>query len=459
MPIRIRAIVFLALAFGLACNLLSSPTPTLAPFDESELETRAVATFSAGQTQTAAAPSDTPTPAGPESATGDPSAPEAPADVTALPAVRRIAYADDGFLWLIEADGAPHQLTETDQILDVRLSDDGARIAFVRQPAGPDTSELRAIRSDGSEEIVLLSQDDLNALYPLDIALRRGVMAFDFIPGSHDLLVNTRAFFEGPGLFKYDDLLRINSDDGTLTELLAPGEGGDFVVSPDGNKVVLVRPDQIGLVDPDGSHLQSDLISFSPIITYSEYSFYPWPVWAPDSSAFVVVIPSPDPLAPEVTSRVARVDAASGAVEELATFNGDSFWLQRTAPVIDPGLTWLAFQQPASADSVNQLLVGNLDGSDAEVIAHGPIDWRGWSPDGQHFLFGLETPANLQLGRVGADPTPLPDGTRPQWMTNDSFLYLSGSVGAWSLERYELGIGNTLITDLDGDFVSFDVAP
>ena len=60
----------------------------------------------------------------------------------------------------------------------------------------------------------------------------------------------------------------------------------------------------MGIANINGSNLQMDLVTFTPVITYSEYMYTPPPVWALDSSAYGVAIPSEDPLAPNPTGTV-----------------------------------------------------------------------------------------------------------------------------------------------------------
>ena len=115
-------------------------------------------------------------------------------------------------------------------------------------------------------------------------------------PGTHILAFNTRMTFEGPGLFLGDDHRLVDADSGALSLLLAPGNGGDFYYSPDGAKIALTLPEEILVVDADGTNRLS-LLSFPFVITYSEYAYYPPVSWAPDSSFLRAAIPPADPLA------------------------------------------------------------------------------------------------------------------------------------------------------------------
>jgi hypothetical protein len=171
-----------------------------------------------------------------------------------------IAYTDGGNVAFRAGAGPASVLTAGGGVEQVRLSADGAKIAYTRRAAVDQPVELRAVNRDGSSDTLLMGPADFDALYPLDGALHHDLNEFEFLPGTHQLLINTRSFFEGPGLGKHDDLLRIDSDTSARTMLLAPGTGGDFTISPDGRYLALVRHDTIEIRLADGSPSASGVI-------------------------------------------------------------------------------------------------------------------------------------------------------------------------------------------------------
>jgi hypothetical protein len=208
-----------------------------------------------------------------------------------------LAYTNDGNLWTLSPGGDTRQLNSSGDVVAVLISDDRSLIVYVRQSFQPDLFEVRAINADGTNDRQVLSQDTLDSLYPLDGALHYVTSQLDFIPSTHLLLFNTRAVFDGPGLVKNDDLYQLDVDSGEVSQLIPRERGGDFSISPDGLKLAISKADSISIASIDGSNVRTDLVTFQPIITYSEYQYYPLPVWSPDSTRFGVFIPSSDPLA------------------------------------------------------------------------------------------------------------------------------------------------------------------
>ncbi|NIN69433.1 MAG: hypothetical protein GTO63_33065, partial [Anaerolineae bacterium] len=153
----------------------------------------------------------------------------------------RIVYTDGGDIWLLEDDRPPRQLSSSGSAQQVLISSDGRKVVFVRrtEPQGV-PPEIRSINIDGSDEKVIMSPSQFDALYSLDDFLHNDLSDIAFIPGTHTLMLNTRAIPEGPGVLKYDDLMLLDADTGALTTLFLPGEAGDFTLSPDGKQVALV---------------------------------------------------------------------------------------------------------------------------------------------------------------------------------------------------------------------------
>lgn len=389
---------------------------------------------------------------------------EAPAPATETappptlpPAPRRIVYTDAGNVWLLEEGGLPQQLTTSGSAQDVFISDDGQRVVFIYEDSAAGTYELRAVDAAGSPEQVLLTQAQLDALHPLGGALHIRLAQLDFIPGSHDLLFNTRATFEGPGLAKYDDLLRLDADSGALTPLLAPGDGGDFTLSRDGTRVALVKPDSIRQADIDGSGLTAPLITFTPVMTYSEYQYYPDPVWAADG-AMGVVIPPQDPLGPDPIAEV-WVVSAGGSPSLMATVHAQTFFAQAFgAPLISPDLMRVVYSRDTTTPNIRNFYLANADGSGESVYVSGDVRWTGWNPTGDYLVFEQGT-GNLILGQPSVPPAPFVIGTRLRWIGPDEALYTNGSFGSWTLMRVRVGEAPQLLVSPAGDFIAFDATP
>jgi Tol biopolymer transport system component len=328
---------------------------------------------------------------------------------------------------------------------------------FVRRAAPDAGGEIRAVASDGSGETVLVTRAQMDGLYSLESFLFRDVSGLAFIPGTHRLLLNTKAVAEGPGLLKYNDLLQLDADSGALTPILLPEHGGDFTISPDGRRVVVVTPESIGWMNVDGSDPHPGVLHYTPVITYSEYQYYAHPVWKADSSAFAVAIPPADPLASPAVGSIwlVQVDGSPGTL--LATVSGEFFFSQFDAPAVAPDLAHLAFLRETATPNVRELTLANLDGSGQTIVTTDQVGWKGWSPDGLHFLFTAPEPTFLRLGVVGGGQTAMPSGVQPDWADAGSYVYLTGSSGAWTLSRTDLTGATAVIAHPAGDFVAFGV--
>jgi len=362
-----------------------------------------------------------------------------------------LAYSDGNSI-SVRIDGQPAvQVSARAIILNLVVSDDGRYIVYGRSDERGEKYELRVVEYDGSNDRLLLDESTLDALHALGFALHIRPSQLSFLPDSHTLLFNTRAVFEGPGLAKYDDLLSLNVETGALTSLLDPGQGGDFYLAPDGGRMALVKADSIGLANADGSNRQPDVITFTPVITYSEYAYYPAPRWAPDSSRFGIIIPSPDPLAPGQTATIWIAPADGGPADQLAVLNGETFFPQAFgSPLISPELLDLAFFRTAGGSNNNELYLARADGSGEQLYQAGNLAWVGWNPDSIRFAYRVQ-PDQYFLGSKGANPQSLGQGRRLEWIGEDAYLMLSGQSGAWQLSMNFIGQGSIPLASSAGD--------
>ena len=368
----------------------------------------------------------------------------------------RIAYTSAGNVWLIEGTDPPRQLSHTGHADRVLLSSDGELVAYVHNDFESDVVELHVVNTDGSGDRVALDQADFDSLYPLKEAQHFLPSQMAFLPGTHRLLFNTQATFEGPGLVKNDDIISIDLDTDSLDRLLPPGSGGDFYLSPDGSMLALIQTTNIGFSDSDGLNLHSELLTFPAVMTYSEFSFYPEPVWSPDSSHFAVVIPSEDPLAPNPTSTVWILSADGSPPIQTTLIVGQSFFPQAFgAPVIAPDLSKVAFIRSGSEQNEGQLIIADEDGSSEIIYTSGNLRWVGWSPDGSAFVYSVG-PTDLKLGIIGEPPQPLGDGVQFRWINSDDYLFLTGNRGGWTLMMGSVGVGVKEIVRPVGDFIAYD---
>ncbi len=383
-------------------------------------------------------------------------APTSPTEELAAPATLRVAYTDGGNVAYFAEAGPAIPLTSSGSVESIRISEDGGKIAYTRRPALDGPVELRVVNSDGSGDSLLMGPPDFDALYPLGDALHHDLSHFDFVPGTHVLLLNTRLTYEGPGLTKHDDLIQIDTDTLARTMLLAPGTGGDFTPSPNGQYLAVVRPTTIEIRLANGTPTVSGVITYPPVVTYSEYAYYARPVWKEDSSAMGVAIPSADPLAPATSATIWRLPVG-GSPTLVSTIDGQFFFPSFSVPLLSPDLSQVAFTRPTSTLNVSNLYRAFADGSgEALVGVYG--SWNGWSPDSSHFVFTVDDPMNLQVGDSAGGISPLVNGTDLDWLGPAQFVFLSGTSGAWTLNRGGLGLPTTPLASPAGDFVDYDFA-
>jgi hypothetical protein len=425
-----------------------------APIDEADLNAAVAATMEAAEVG-----GDTKSP---DSPVGNPPGDEAPAPLTpaepsspVTPDVLTIAYLNGDDVWFYQEGGSPVQQTTSENAIELVLSTDGQLVVYLWYDNGTDDHELHAVQTASGVERVLLTQADLDSFYPLDGALHHIPYRFEFLPGTHTILMSTRKTFEGPGLVPNNDLWSIDGDSGLRTSLLTPGLGGDFYLSPSGTQLALTQSTTIGFANVDGSGRSPDHLTFPSVITYSEYQYYPIAVWAPDESAIVVVIPPEDPFVSD-TAQVYRLPVSGGSTH-LVDLTGFSFFRnQGRTPLISPDLSKVAFMRETAPNTFD-LVVKPTDGSPESILASGNIAWQGWNPDSVRMVHGV-SPSSYVLVGPGLTPTGLGFGTHLRWVDTDTFLYLDTLTTTHRFSLVNMPGGPIQIDEIVGQIFDFDFA-
>jgi hypothetical protein len=274
-------------------------------------------------------------------------------------------------------------------------------------------------------------------------------------PGSHVLYYNTQPLFEGPGTMGYDDLRMVNADTLDKVTIFNPGDGGMFYFSPNGAQLAIVTPTSISLVDTNGSNLRHNELTFASVTTYSEYNYYPHPVWAADSSALRVAIPPADPLLSPLNPTGLWYIPIDGSP---AVFSGNILATPFAWPdtAISPDLSRVGYAMPVGVptDNLRELHLANADTtSDTVYIGGESAEFIGWLPNSTQFVFVMRGSGGTRgtyVGSVGGsyttlstDPSLMRDIT---WVDNTHFLYRWNNSGTWELRYNELGgAGSTLL--------------
>ena len=422
--------------------------------DESVMGTVVAATLEAMGVDEAGMPVDPKSPDATAGVSGDP-APLPPTEAPEVsgPGVLQIAYINGGNVWFVEEGIAPTQLTTSGNVERVVLSTDGQLAAFLWHDMSLEVYELRVVNTVAGTEWVLFSQPDLDAIYPLEGAIHHVPYQFDFIPGSHTVLVNTRLIFMGPGLVQNNDLWSIDADTSARSLLLDPGQGGDFYISPSGDRLALVLPTSLGFARPDGSERSPDHLTFPFVMTYSEYAYYPIPVWSPDESAIAVLIPAEDPFVDD-SALVWRVPV-EGLPTPLLDLTGFLFFRnQGKTPAIAPDLSKVVFLREIST-TTSDLVVAPLDGSTESIYASGNLSWQGWNPNSTQFAY-TDSPRNIMLGSIGGSASGVGFGSRLRWVDADTFLYLDELTATHRFAKVDLPGTASVLDVISGSIFGYD---
>jgi hypothetical protein len=418
MALIFRRLFYLLSVFSLAALACSSPgaaVPTATPGTFGQSVETAVAGTVQALTQTLPAPiSSTPTSLAKATKT-----PVAPVETlppvldslpTALPPeILRVAYIDTSRnLWLWVEGGGNVQLTHSGDVVGLHLSPDGEQVVFVRAGIDQRDASLWAIARNGSLERQLLSQADLRALAPVRDAVGIYPAQISWVPGRNQVAVGTRAVFEGPGLLYNHDLILIDLSSGSHTVVFPMGEGGMFFYSPDGAQIALVKQSQIDLVNADGGNRRSAVLTYPAVRTYSEYEYYPTPVWSADAASISVAVPPPAPLDDlTAVTTLWRISTAGGVAEQT----GSILTAPLRWPLLSPDGQRVVFLAPAegSPGPLNLSLAGAVGGSGIELYTNngGTVDQ--WTPDSARFVYHEHNAAAAMLGTSGAPAVPLTD--------------------------------------------------
>lgn len=386
-------------------------------------------------------------------------------EVTSEPPVLRVVYLKNLNAYVWTQAGGSVQLTFTGDLRDISISSDGQVIAYTRTTASF-VEEIWVVNNDGSNSRLLVSSAELVASYsgnPTDMPSGIGVYQLEWQPGTHNLYYNTRPLFEGPGFGSYNDVYTVNSDSLSKALIFPADSGGKIYFSPNGFLMAVVTPSGINLANADGTNLHSGLITFQPVMTYSEYAYYPRPVWAPDSSGLRVVIPPGDPLASPLPPSTLWFIPADGS---SASAVGSILALPFDWPdfAISPDLSRIGYVSPvgAPADNLRDIHIANADTS-ADVVFLGSeqSSFEGWLPNSTQFVFEVSNGAaqGVHVGNVGGGYATL--STDPvsmgniSWPENTHYLFLLRNGGVTELRYDLLGGGGSLLID-SGDISSYE---
>jgi hypothetical protein len=379
-----------------------------------------------------------------------------------------VVFTRDNNAWLWTATGGERQLTTDGGVNQVLLSDDKDVIAFRRG------NGIWAINADGSNERQLVKESDLPVPQEGELAdyiTGMTIKQLAWIPGSRELLFNTRMLSDGPGLLLSDDLWRVNTDPQSvlsLDYLFLPGDGGNFAIAPDGNRVAVITPDSISLTTINGENKQR-IFGYTPVSTYSEFWYYARPVWSPSSDVLGVVIPPPDRLGMENQAfgiwRLHTDGTPAGLMGTIEARGANPL----PEPEISPTLEMIAYlsSPEVEPERTDLLFVSWEDRIGDPIFYTSRVDgFYDWSPGGERFSFtrppGEIAAVSLFTGQMDEEPRPVGNGEsvalNVQWLDDNSYLYLQASDRGWDLLLNDSNDGDMLIAFVGGEAPAFDAA-
>jgi len=265
------------------------------------------------------------------------------------------------------------------------------------------------------------------------------------VPGTHQMLFSTRQLNPlnlGITLFtSNDDLLLADIDTGAIKQLLAIGQGGNFLVSPDGKLVAVQAPDQIEVITTQGE------IVFQAPFTYPEDDIYTTTIpmaWTQDSRELFVVPPISTSEIPSnrgypLLRTIWRysLDNNSG-VEIRLDPPPVSYWLG-----MSPDGNWIVYSYELGyPGSVNWdagkpvgIYLGNLQDGTSKLLyspeigaSVAPYLVHYWLPDSTRFVLG-DYGMGLYIGNFQGEITHLYRGGYFSWLDNRRYFYGGDSLG------------------------------
>lgn len=385
--------------------------------------------------------------------------------LSSAPEGLRMAYVVDGNLYFQSASNAPVQLTHTQGDLNPRFSEDGERILFYRnpEPFAYHILDLYSIHTDGTQEKQLVTG---NLLKPLGYNGFIEIMSSAYVPGTHQVLFNTRQLSTKlPGELSSEgsklslDLLSVDIDTGEIEIVLPPGKGGNFVVSPDGSMVAIQASGHIDVIGIDGRMIRQNLVTYTPS---QPYELIPDMFWTEDSTELIVALPVDAVY--ELKAECDR-DLGTRSLQRYVIEDDTQIPIPlHPLPVgnagdeyrISPDGNWILYFYFLSSDfycpgKMNKTVasgyyLGNLRESTAQVYSPYNTDPI-WSPDSMHFLYDTWQ-EGMFLGSVDELPVLIDPRTGSLgWL--DSAHYLA----YYAVDESAVGV----VGEINGEIIYFPI--
>lgn len=368
----------------------------------------------------------------------------------------RIAYIEQGDVWLLDAGSQPVRLAEVGDAERILLSDDGELVAFTRK-AADETVELWIARADGSEPRALLTSADLRQMGTRWGPDARWIepMWLTWIPGTHRLAFQTYPAYEGIFVYTPEDLWELDLDSGALRQIMPDGLSGPVTYSPDGSTIMVGRSH---FMSADGTHIRP--IDFEGLdrVGMGEFFLYAPMRWDASSELVVLVSTTYDGLPPleEYTLTVWAIPADGSAAVEIGSLLAPIWTVS-----ISPDLRLISYLLLTTPDPYErEIHFASIDGLEDRVYFSGSNSSSIWGPDSRHFILFTDD-GLVQIGDVCGPPISLPVGESryayAKWLSDGQFvLAITRSYEEPDVAAHYLGGIDGSVTLLGESWTAFD---
>ena len=280
-------------------------------------------------------------------------------------------------------------------------SDDGEYVAMIRADENRNM-EIWTVNRTNSEPRLLVSATDIAELRPENEEVEPdayGILNWAWVPGTSNIVFNTRIYYFGEGLFSSiaDDLIIANAVTGEITTLLPHGNGGNFIVSLDGQYVAVEGRENLSVFNLEsGENMPVTLENYQTIGIGNDYYYAPL-VWRADRSTFVIAVTSDDN--PFIRQHdgvvdVYEVDAATQDVELIATHNA-FYMVFDFSSDLDHVAYWLTNEQ---GSNLRTLYVADLLGEERLAIETGEsLQFVEWLDNSVYFSYRIQASNSNQI--------------------------------------------------------------
>jgi hypothetical protein len=346
-------------------------------------------------------------------------------DVSITSGSIRIAYVQDGDLWIQDEGKEPVLLIKSGDVINAYLSDDGLVIAYTRAAGEtkndlPRRVNLWRIRVDTGEVKQLLSAEQFSKMDDNPNALGILPSGIAFRPYTHLLFFQVYPIIEGLTGYTSSGVWRVDADTGRYDQFLKQGMAYSF--APDGTTLALMELGEISLYHADGTALAKNLVPGYNGLGMGEY--YAFPVaWARDNASLAIIVPADpaDVFSPKATFTVWRILIENGQATQLGTFNAYA-----GSTLFSDDLSFMIFTRWLDqANSLPALILASTDGSSELTYATNITNSFGWRPGSYDFTYLSGN--KLWMGTICDNPKVLLAGkashTIPIWLDASRYYY------------------------------------